>query len=417
VSATPPAPAAPASFGALRIRDYRIFLGGSILAMMADNIDHVISYWVLWDKFHSPSLGGFAVVSHWLPFLFFSIYSGALADRFDPRRMVQIGMGIFMLVSCAWAYLFFTDTLQTWHAVVLLTVHGFAGVFWSPPSQVLLFDIVGPAHLQSAVRLSATGRWLGQLMGPAVGAAMMMAFAPPLGILLNALIYLPLLWWLRKAPYGPRFRKDKTTPPPPLRTFADIRKVLGEIARHRTIVTMSLLAGSASLLIGKAYHAQMPGYAHDLGQGHADMTYSLLLAADAAGALTAGVVLESRNWLRPNSTTAIALAAGWCLCLASFALTRSYAAALLILFAAGFFELSFNSMAQTLVQLEAPKAMRGAVIGLFTTCSLGLRAFSGVSVGVLGAAVGIHWSLAASAMLLLTVTIALLGFSVRARAR
>jgi hypothetical protein len=91
--------------------------------------------------------------------------------------------------------------------------------------------------------------------------------------------------------------------------------------------------------------------------------------------------------------------------------------ALVLLFAAGFFELSFYAMAQTLVQLDAPTPIRGAVIGLFNMCSLGFRAFSGVSVGLLGAAIGIHWSLALSAMALLTVTLTLLGFSVRTARR
>jgi hypothetical protein len=41
----------------------------------------VISYWLLFQKFHSPVLAGFAVISHWTPFLFFSVYFGALADQ------------------------------------------------------------------------------------------------------------------------------------------------------------------------------------------------------------------------------------------------------------------------------------------------------------------------------------------------
>jgi hypothetical protein len=53
----------------------------------------------------------------------------------------------------------------------------------------------------------------------------------------------------------------------------------------------------------------------------------------------------------------------------------SYAAALALLFAAGFCELSFNAMAQTLVQVNAPTDMRGRVIGLYNMASLGLRAF------------------------------------------
>jgi hypothetical protein len=55
---------APAKFAALRNADCRPYLFGAALAMMADNIEHVITYWVLWQKFHSPALAGFEVISH-----------------------------------------------------------------------------------------------------------------------------------------------------------------------------------------------------------------------------------------------------------------------------------------------------------------------------------------------------------------
>ena len=38
-----------------------------------------------------------------------------------------------MIASLGWAMLFLTDTLEMWHAMVLLMIHGFAGVFWGPP--------------------------------------------------------------------------------------------------------------------------------------------------------------------------------------------------------------------------------------------------------------------------------------------
>ena len=67
------ASAPPIAFAALRHRGFRAYFLLSALAMMADNVEHVISYWVMFGKFHSPALGGFAVVSHWLPFLLFSV--------------------------------------------------------------------------------------------------------------------------------------------------------------------------------------------------------------------------------------------------------------------------------------------------------------------------------------------------------
>jgi MFS family permease len=153
----------------------------------------------------------------------------------------------------------------------------------------------------------------------------------------------------------------------------------------------------------------MPGFALDLGHGDPGVAYSLLLAADAAGAFLAGVLLESRALLAARAHTAIVLAALWCCALIGFALSTAYPLALALLFTAGFFELAFNAMAQTLVQLNAPTDIRGRVIGLFNMASLGLRAFSGVTVGLVGSLVGVHWSLALSAIAVLAIACALLG--------
>src|ERR1700732_4259204 len=202
------------SFAAMRHPGFRAYFLLSALAMMADNIEHVISYWVVFQKFHSPALGGFAVVSHWLPFLMFSVASGALAERFDPRRVIQCGMALFIIASLAWAYFFFTDSLQMWQAMAILVVHGCAGVLWQTPNQMLLYDIVGPAELESGVRLNAMARYLAVLAGPAVGAAILLAFGPAYGIALNTVFYLPLVLWLISASYGPQLRKNAAAAPP-----------------------------------------------------------------------------------------------------------------------------------------------------------------------------------------------------------
>src|SRR5262249_15784346 len=135
--------------------------------------------------------------------------------------------------------------------------------------------------------------------------------------------------------------------------------------------------------------------------------YSVLLAADAAGALLAGIALEAWGRLRATPRTAILLAILWTLSLFAFATVHIYAFAIVLLFAAGFFELSFNTMAQALVQLNAPGDRRGRVVGLFNMAGLGMRAFSGITVGLAGAAIGIHWSLALSAAVLLAVLLVL----------
>jgi len=390
------------SFLALRQPVFRAYFFGAASAMMADSIEHVISYWIMFQKFQSPALAGFAVISHWVPFILFSLWSGALADRYDPRRIIQIGMLVFMAVSLGWGVLFLTDSLEMWHAVVLLVLHGLAGVLWNPAAQLFIHDIVEEKELHSAIRLTATARWLGLLMGPAIGGVILLLMGPAWGILFNAAIYLPFIYWLWKAPW----RRKGIPADRKVRAVADVVATWRAVAGNPVIASMTILVGGASLLVGNAYQAQMPEFANDLGHPDGGITYSALLAADAAGALVAGFALESRNLLPPNPRSAFLLAMLWCIAIGAFAMVTSYPLALALLFVAGFLELSFFAMAQTLVQVNAPPEVRGRVIGLFAMSALGARAFSGVTVGLGGSAIGIHLSLALSAALLLILATA-----------
>ncbi len=134
------------------------------------------------------------------------------------------------------------------------------------------------------------------------------------------------------------------------------------------------------------------------------LSYSMLLAADAAG----GLARRHRAGRRQPSAAEHADRdrAGDAVVLRArrlFAGDQLSAGARRCCSPRAFCELSFNAMAQTLVQLNAPPTMRGRVIGLFNMASLGLRAFSGVSVGLLGSLIGVHWSLALSALAMLAI--------------
>jgi MFS family permease len=337
-----------------------------------------------------------------------SVYFGGIADRYDCRKVIQLAQVMYMVVSAAWAVLFYTNTIQVWHASALLVIHGIAGVLWAPAEQLFIHDIVGTERIQSAVRLNATSRQLGILFGPAVGAGFMLLLGPSLALLANVLIYLPLTLWLLVVPYTGHLREGK--PPKRAIGWKDALSVIREVGHNRAIITMVLLGGSASLFIGNAVHTQMPEFAHDLG-ARADFAYGALLTASAAGAVFGGFLLEGKGWLKADVRTAIVCAILWCTTLGVFAFSSSYVLSLALLFFAGILNLSFYSTAQAIVQLLAPGHLRGRLIGLFSMSAFGLRAFSGVTIGVVGGLIGIHWSLAISAMALLAVILALFAFA------
>ncbi len=390
-----PGPTQPRRFAALRCRDSRPYLFGAGLAMMADNIEHVITYWVLWREFHSPALAGFEVISHWLPFLLLSVWFGSLADRHDCRRLIQGAQALFIAVSVAWGVLFWTDSVTLWAACVLLVLHGCAGALWGPAEQMMLQDFAAPVDLPSAVRMNATFRSLGILFGPVVGSLLLLGLGPVAGILVNAAIYLPLTLFLLRTPYTGHVRTGIVTRAR-VGVLGSVR-VLRQVSADRVLVGMIVLAGLGSFFLGASLQSSMPIFADDLGAGDAAFAYGVLLFAAGAGGVLGGFFLEATRLVPPRVAAAVASLVLYGLSVLVFATTSSYPLAVVVLALGGVANLAAMSITQTVVQLRAEPEVRGQVLGLYGMSSGGLRVGSGFTVGLAGAALGIHASLAASA--------------------
>lgn len=392
-------------FAALRARWYKGYLAGGSLMMAGDNAEHAITYWVMWQTFHSPLLAGFAVISHWLPHLFFSIPFGGLADRFDCRRIIQVSCAAFGLASLIWGFLFLTGTLQPWHCIVLLLLHGFASALWHPADGVMLYDIVGPRDLTSAVRLMSTGLSLGQLAGPAIGAVMLFTVGPAIGMFLNAALYLPFAIYLlvlpldghqRRASAGPRLR------------FREVFGVLRELPRYPSILVVLLLQGAVAVFIGTAIMPLLPEFGELLGLDANGFGYGLLLIATSAGAVAGGLGLEAIGRIRASTRLAIVSTLVFALCIVVFAFSRSFVLTLIVLAISGVASIISSSTSQTVVQLQAPDDRRGRFLGAYGMTSMGLRLGSGVLLGVLATFVGVPAAIAADAVALAVVAVALL---------
>jgi MFS family permease len=373
----------------------------------------VITYWVIWQSFHNTALVAFEVLSHWLPFLLFSVQSGALADRFDCRRVIQAGQVLFMSVSAGWAVLFFTGTLQVWSACLLLVVHGIAGTLWGPAEQLMLHDFVGSQELPSAIRLNATAKSVGILFGPVVGSVLLLGLGPSLGIAVNILIYLPLTLFLFRTRYTGHTRGEEVARVrlSALQAFAVIRDIAGDAV----LVSMIALAGLGSFFIGVALQSAMPIFAGDFGTGTGGTAYGVLLFATGAGGVLGGLLLEVSGRIPLTVRSAVIATVIFGTAILGFALTRSYPLAVLLLVIGGAANLAAMSIGQTVAQLRAPAGQRGRVIGLFTMSASGLRFGSGITVGLFGGLVGVHTSLAISCAALLAGSLLVALYAVRHR--
>lgn len=401
-------------FSALRAPWYKGYLAGGSLGMTGDHVEHAITYWVIWQQFHSPLLAGFAVISHWLPNLLFGVVFGELADRFDCRRIVQVAQTMFIIASISWGVLIATGTLQPWNAVLLLVLHGFASAIWGPAEQMMLYDIAGPEDLPSAVRLMATGLNLGMFVGPLIGAALLFTVGPVIGIFFNVVLYLPFIVFLFRVPFdGHRRTAGLARPRLGLRaTFS----VLGEVPRYPAMLIVFILQGAVGLLIGTTVLPLLPEFGALLGQGSSGFGYAALITAMSFGAVTAGIALEATGRIRPGARLAIGSSMLFAASLVVFALSRNPVLSVVMLVLAGAGNLASSSTSQTVVQLAAPIDRRGRFLGAFNMVGMGLRVGSGIIVGLLGSLVGPAGAIGIDAAALLLVATVLMVVAIRSRA-
>jgi MFS family permease len=140
-----------------------------------------------------------------------------------------------------------------------------------------------------------------------------------------------------------------------------------------------------------------------------------LLFANGVGGVIGGILLEVTGRIKPTVKAAVVSTAIYGVTTVFFALTSSYLLALALLLIGGIANLASMSIGQTIVQLLAPPVGRGRIIGLYGVSANGLRAGSGFTVGILGAAVGIHWALGLSSVALCLGTLAAGIYALRDR--
>jgi MFS family permease len=193
-------------------------------------------------------------------------------------------------------------------------------------------------------------------------------------------------------------------------------RVLKDVRSDHTLVSMIVLGGLGSFFIGASLQSSMPIFAHDLGGNSAGLAYGVLLFANGTGGVIGGILLEATGRIKPSVKAAVVSTAVYGLTSVFFAFTSSYSLAILMLLVGGVANLASMSIGQTVVQLLAPPADRGRVIGVYGMSANGLRAGSGFTVGFLGAAIGVHWSLGLSAVALCIGTVAAGVYALRGRA-
>jgi MFS family permease len=152
---------------------------------------------------------------------------------------------------------------------------------------------------------------------------------------------------------------------------------------------MILLAGLTAVTVGASLQVSMPTFASDLGTGSSGLAYGVLLFANGVGGVVGGFLLEATGILKPTIRSAVISTLLFAIAVLVFSLTHLYAVAVIALLIAGVAALASMSVSQSIVQLEAPAGERGRIYGVYGMFGSGLRAGGGITLGLLGASLGI----------------------------
>src|SRR5688572_27159390 len=118
-------------YAALRIRDYRCLLAGSVLSTIGAEILAVTVFWELYERTGLPIMLGYAGLALFLPVLLFSLPAGQAIDRINRKLILQAAQVTIALAGLGLALLSLTEG-PILLVFVLLFLVGMARAFSMP---------------------------------------------------------------------------------------------------------------------------------------------------------------------------------------------------------------------------------------------------------------------------------------------
>ena len=148
---------------------YRSFWISLILMMAGVNMQMLARGQLAWDLTHSYRDVAIVGAGFAPPILLFSLFGGALADRWDRKKMIQYGQLVIACIATIVGVTIVTEVVSIW----ILLLAGFAqGLVWSflmPARQAIIPQLVPQPEVTNAVALNASGMALMTLAGPGIG--------------------------------------------------------------------------------------------------------------------------------------------------------------------------------------------------------------------------------------------------------
>lgn len=393
-------------FSALSHRDYRLYWIGFVISVSGQQMQWMIEGWLIYQLSGSALLLGVNGAAQFIPATALTLFGGALADKFDQRKLLITVQLLFIVVLTGLSILGVLGMLTAWHVIAGGFVLSTIGAFEGPARQAMFPHLVDRESMPSAVALNAMihpgTRVLAPVAGGLVSATVFTASdsASVAGGAVFALaavgvgVYALMLARVRL----PAVRR------------ATGRSVLGDMADGLKYIWRQRIF---SFLIGMAYYNMVfgismtvlfPVFAKDVllvGPEGLGLMWGAMGVGSVAGVFAASSLtlpLQQRRLLVGGS-----LVLG--VFMIAFALSTEYWLSLALLFALGTGGSAFNVAIQTNLQMLVDNQLRGRVMGIWSMVHTSVRPVGELQFGAVAALVSAPFAFLVSGVLVLAFAI------------
>jgi MFS family permease len=378
-----PAPApARRAFAALRHPRFRRYSLGVVLSLSGSWVEAAAFGYVVLLLGGSAATLGIIGFLNTIPNLVLGLPAGALADRYDRRRLLlafqSANLGIAALLAALWQ----TGGLTVTTMGAIAVVGGSLGTLSFPAFQGLLASTVPKADLESAVAMNSLYLQLARFVGPALAGFLLAQGGPTWVFGVNAASFLPVLAAIALLPPSRGALQDAGAKLGGALSDA-LRYVLGQ----RSIASLMALTLMAGLFASPPVAFMMPAIARMQLHGGAG-TLGALTAAIGLGSLIGALGLL-RLARRPNKgEPALAGFFGTGLAITGVGLSATVPLSLVLAVLGGVCGVAFVGLATVVVQAMSSDEMRARTMAIWAAAFVGVLPVGGLITAGLAALLG-----------------------------
>jgi MFS family permease len=181
------------TFSSLDNYNYRLFFGGELVSYIGSWMQTMAEAWLVLELTDSGVAVGATFAFRFLPVFLFGLWGGAVADRFDRRRLQVVTQSLMALLAIALWLIVVAGVVEVWmvfaHAVAL----GLVTVVDEPARQALVEEMVGPERLPNAVALNSAVGNSARITGPALGGLLIATVGLSAVFFMNALSFVAMV--------------------------------------------------------------------------------------------------------------------------------------------------------------------------------------------------------------------------------